>query len=200
MSPRPHRPHRPHRPDTASRGEAGSAYIVVLLVLVVVAIFGIALSLITQTESQIGTNERTLNRTFYAGDAGIERAIMRALVTVDKQPETYFYTDSGQPLVGGRLELGTQVEVSAFYPIQFTDCDLCEVNNKGTYGGKVYWKVTHAVTTRATRFATLNAGGTRTPIAQKTISTMVEGAPLQVAFPTFADPVEKAKELAKIKF
>lgn len=193
------RPHPAEAAETASRGEAGSAYIIVLLVLVVLAIFGIALSLITQTESQIGANERTLNRTFFAGDSGIQRAIMRAMVKDDHTPQSFFYTDSGQALVGGKLELGTQVDVSAFHPIQVSACNLCEVNGEGGYSGKAYKKVTHAVTSRATRFATLNAGGTKTPIAQKTISAMVSMEPYLASVTSLASVTDPA-ELAKIKF
>jgi Tfp pilus assembly protein PilX len=192
-------PQRPNPAATATRGEAGSAYIVVLLVLVVLAIFGIALSLITQTESQIGANERTINRAFYAGEAGIRRAIVRALVKDDHTPQSFFYTDSGQAFVGGKLELGTQVDVTAFHPIQVSACNLCEVNSEDTYSGKAYKKVTHAVTSRATRFATLNAGGTKTPIAQKTISAMIAVEPYMASVTSLAT-VNDPAELAKIKF
>jgi len=187
------------QPVSASRGEAGSAYIVVLLVLIVLAVFGIALSLITQTESQIGTNERTLNRVFYAADAGIERAVARALVAADHSPQDFFFTDSGGTMVSGKLELGSQVEVSAFHPIQVTACNLCEINNVGTYADKAYYKVNHAVTSRATRFATINAGGTRTPLAQKTVSAMVEVQPFRASVSALAS-VNDPAELAKIKF
>lgn len=190
---------RPVPAVSSARGEAGSAYIVVLLVLVVLAIFGIALSLITQTESQMGANERTLSRTFYAGDAGIQRAIMRAMVKNDHTAQSFFYTDSGQPFTGGKLELGTQVDVSAFHPIQETACNLCEINGEGTYSGKAYKRVTHAVTSRATRFATLNAGGTKAPIAQKTISAMISAEPYMASVTSMAS-VNDPKELAKIKF
>ncbi len=190
----------PSRPAvSASRGEAGSAYIVVLLVLVVLAIFGIALSMITQTEMQIGSNERTINRVFYAADAGIELAIARAIVTADHTPQSFLYTDSGANMVNSKLEMGTQVEVSAFHPIQVTACNLCEINNIGTYQDKAFYKVNHAVTARASRFATLTAGDDRTPLAQKTISAMVEIQPFRPSVASLAsvnDPIE----LAKIKF
>jgi Tfp pilus assembly protein PilX len=192
MSPSPHRPH-------PARGEAGSAYIVVLLVLVILAIFGIALSLITQTESQVGSNERTLNRVFYAADAGIELAIARAVVTAAHEPQTFFYTDSGQALVMGKLEMGTEVAVSAFHPIQVTACHLCEVNNIGTYADKAFYKVNHAVTSRATRYATLNAGGTKTPIAQKTVSAMIEIQPFRASVSSLASSTDPEK-LKEIKF
>ncbi|MEA2562372.1 MAG: hypothetical protein QOH06_3876 [Acidobacteriota bacterium] len=192
MSPSPHHPH-------PTRGEAGSAYIVVLLVLVILAIFGIALSLITQTESQIGSNERTLNRVFYAADAGIELAVARAIVTASHEPQSFFYTDSGLAFVGGKLELGTQVEVSAFHPIGVTACHLCEVNNVGTYADKSFYTVNHAVTSRATRYATLNAGGTKTPIAQKSVSAMVEIQPFRASVSSLAS-VTDSDELKEIKF
>jgi Tfp pilus assembly protein PilX len=183
----------------ASRGEAGSAYIIVLLVLVVLAIFGIALSLITQTEMQVGSNERTLNRVFYAANAGIELAVARAVVTADHTPQEFVYTDSGAVMANSKLELGTQVSVSAFHPIQVTACNLCEINNVGSYADKAFYKVNHAVTAQATRFATLTAGSTRTPLAQKTVSAMVEIQPFRPSVQSLAS-VTDPTELAKIKF
>ena len=101
-----------------SRGEAGSAYIVVLLVLVILTIFGIALSLITQTESQVGSNERTLNRVFYAADAGIELAIAQAVG--DRRPRAR--RPSSTPTAarrswGASWSWAREVDVSAFHPI-----------------------------------------------------------------------------------
>jgi Tfp pilus assembly protein PilX len=58
----------PRRPR---RGEAGSAYLVAILALVVLTIAGLSLALITQTETQIGANEKMVERAFYAADSGI---------------------------------------------------------------------------------------------------------------------------------
>ena len=63
--------------------ERGSAYLVTLLILVVLTLMGLSLALITGTESQIGFNERVMERTFYAGDAGIGVAAARVLVASD---------------------------------------------------------------------------------------------------------------------
>jgi hypothetical protein len=186
-----------HRP--VRRAEAGSAYIVVLLVLVVLTIFGIALSLITQTEMQVGTNERTLNRVFYAADAGISLAIAKALVSNDTRPQQFLYTDSGATLNSGQLDLGTQVSVSAFIPIQVTACNLCEINNVGTYADRAFYKVNHAVTVTASRFATLDAGSSKTPLAQKTVSAMIEVQPFRPSVESLALANDPA-ELAKIRF
>ena len=51
--------------------ETGSAYIVTLLALVVLTILALALAMVTQTEVQVGANEKTINRTFYAADSGL---------------------------------------------------------------------------------------------------------------------------------
>jgi type IV pilus assembly PilX-like protein len=51
--------------------EAGSAYVITLLALVVLTILALSLALVTQTEVQVGANEKTVNRTFYAADSGL---------------------------------------------------------------------------------------------------------------------------------
>ena len=67
------------RSPLALRGqEHGSAYIAALLVLVLLTIFGMSLVLITSTERQIGTNQRTISRMFYNADSGTAVAIAEA--------------------------------------------------------------------------------------------------------------------------
>jgi Tfp pilus assembly protein PilX len=190
-------------PISRSRGEAGSAYMAVLLVLVILTIFGLALSLITQTEMQVGSNERTLARTFYAADAGIEMATAKALVTSDHAAQNFFYTDTGKLLKSaGALDLGSNVEVTAFLPVQDVPCNLCEINNtdgSSTYANRSYSKVNHVVTATASRFATIDAGSTSTPIAQRTISAMVEVQPFKSP-PEALKILEDADALQEIRF
>jgi Tfp pilus assembly protein PilX len=177
-------------PDPAARpackaGEAGSAYVAVLLVLLVLTILGLALSLITQTEMQMGSNERTLSRVFYAADSAIEAATAQVLVTKDFTARTYLFTDTGLQLVNNDLQFGTQVALSDFEKLQEAPCNLCEINQAGSYGGKDYSKTTYSVTATASRFGTGDAGASRTPVAQKTISAMVEMQPFEK---TVVDP------------
>jgi hypothetical protein len=179
-------------------GEAGSAYVAVLLVLVVLTILGLALSFVTQTEMQSGRNERTVNRVFYAADAGIETAIARALVNSDHQGRKFFFTDSGSALTSGTLELGTEVSISDFFPIQEAPCDYCEINNGNSYQGRDYYNITHAVTSRATRFASLDAGGSRKILAQKTLSTMVDIQPWKTSPDILNKTVDNAAALKEI--
>jgi hypothetical protein len=70
-------------------GQAGSAYIAALLVLVVLTLIGLSLALITQSEMQIGANERVSQRLFYAANSGIAASTARALTNADYSSTTY---------------------------------------------------------------------------------------------------------------
>ena len=177
---------------SSSRGEAGSAYIMVLLVLVVLTILGLSLSFMTQTEMQIGSNERVTTRVFYAADAAIGAALANVMVERLYDPTTFVYKDPGT--VPG-LDFKSTVEVSAVVPLLDSPCNLCEINNLGTYSEKPTRKVNHGYSVVATRYA-----GTDTkPLAQEMLSVMVEVEPWTVpndAYKWINDPVE----MAKIKF
>ena len=177
---------------TDRRGEEGSAYLVALLSLFILTIVGLNVSLISQTEMQLGDNERTQQRVFYAAEAGFSPAVSKAVLDAD-----YLPFELSLPEAQSLLGLHNEVEVSAFFPILASPCDLCEINNAGAYGTKQYFEVTHAVTARAVRIgADAAAGGA---IAQKTISVMVDIQPseaLAEAHFALTDPVE----LEKIRF
>jgi Tfp pilus assembly protein PilX len=167
----------PLRP--ARKAEAGSAYIAVLVVLVVLTLLALALSLVTQTEVQIGSNERTVNRVFYAADAGTQAGLAQVLVSRDFTSHTYLLTDTGLQLVTSTLQYGTQVVLANFSKVQEGPCNLCEINQAGTYGSKDYKKTTLSFTSTASRFATINAGTAKTPLAQSTIEAMFEIQPIE---------------------
>ncbi|HSG38912.1 MAG TPA: hypothetical protein VLE27_04675, partial [Thermoanaerobaculia bacterium] len=97
---------------------------------------------------------------------------------------------SGVQLVSGKTQFGTQVTLSDFQKVQESPCNLCEINQGGGYGGKDYSKTTYTVTATAARFATFDAGGDRTPLAQKSVSAMLEMQPFEK---TVVDP-EAAKK------
>ena len=174
------------------RGEAGSAYMIVLLALVVLTILALSLAFLTQTEVQIGANERVTNRVFYAAESGIASATARALVTADYREHTYTFTEPGTAGVLGFTEV---VDVSPILPILDAPCNLCEINNAGTYSEKSFRKINHAVTATATRNTT---GGT-IPLAQKTLTAMIEVQPWKTSPEAFL-PINDPTQLAKIKF
>jgi len=51
--------------------ERGAALVVAILVLAILTVIGIALMLITSTETRIAANEWSVNRAFYSSDAGV---------------------------------------------------------------------------------------------------------------------------------
>lgn len=183
---------RAHLHHRLRRGERGSAYLVALLALVVLTIIGLSLTLVTQTEMQVGAVERTVKRVFYAADSGISEATARALTDADYASHTFEIAEpDANPLISPRHV----VEVSPFYPLLDAPCNLCEINNLGLYSTNAYRAINHAVTSTATRVGGANAD----PLGRKTLSTMLEVQPWQ-STPAAYLVIDDADELAKIRF
>jgi Tfp pilus assembly protein PilX len=174
------------------RSEAGSAYLIALMALVVLTIVGLSLALITQTEMQIGANEKSIERSFYAADSGIALATARTLVT--RRPawsEVYTIQDPA----GYGLRLEHEVDVSPFFPIGVAPCNLCDVNNAGEYGSTNYHRANHAVTAVAIR----HVPGSTKPISERALTAMVEFQPWTLP-PEAVLAIQDPSQLAKIKF
>lgn len=171
--------------------ERGSAYLVALLALVVLTIVGLALAFITQTENQLGANERTLQRIFYAADAGIDFSLARALANGDTAGRVVEIPEAdGNPLI----QPVAVIDTSPFLPILEAPCNLCQVNNAGEYGDPGYRKTTYVVTSTASR----RVGGDQI-MAQKTVSAMVDVLPQRSAAADY-QPVDDPEALAKIRY
>jgi Tfp pilus assembly protein PilX len=155
----------------------GSAYIVALLVLVVLTLVGLSLSLITQTELEIGSTERTLQRVFYSAESGISSTVAKALTEADYSTRTYRFVERNQVGVVRATTYQSDTEVSQFVPIIDPPCNLCEINDAGTYSDDSYKKVTFGVTSTAQRRRATNVGEASPLYAQKTIDTNVDVQP-----------------------
>ncbi len=175
--------------------EAGSAYIVALLSLVVLSAIGLGVALVTQTEMQIGANERTVQRTFYAADAGVATSTARALIQADYMANTYSMQDVS-PLPG--LVMRHELDASPFYPILDSPCNLCEINNAGAYSEQAYRRINHAVTVVARRQGQTDTGPD-TRLSEKMITSMLEVQPWKVGTEAYL-PADNPEELKKIKF
>ena len=172
--------------------QQGSAYLVTLLALVVLTIIGLSLSVITQTEMQIGANERIVQRVFYAADSGVSVATARALNAFEYESVAYSLRDAD---TSAALNLRQDVDISPFLPILSSPCNLCEINRAGQYGAQNYYRVNHAVTVVATR----RGGPLDTVLAQKTVSAMVDVMPWRPAPDAFL-PLSDPEQLKKLKF
>lgn len=151
-------PCRPAAPEARSPGESGSAYIIVLLVLVVLTILGLSLALVTQTERQIGTSEKTTQRVFASAETGISLAVAKALVLPDyrgmrlefREPRTRLDGSADPSLASQSLLLRHDVETSVLMPILDAPCNLCQINSGGS-ADLPYKEINHSLVSTATR-------------------------------------------------
>jgi type IV pilus assembly PilX-like protein len=181
---------RPHGRES----ERGSVYLVCLLGLVVLTILGLTLSLITQTEMRMGANERVLQRVFYAADAGFGTSLSRAMVQGDFSSETFTLPDPSSPPA---FDFRHSVAVTPLVPVLSAPCNLCQINNAGTYGAKQYHKVSHAVAVDAQRLGgDVNNAGL---VAQKALSAMLDVQPLE-STPDAHLVIEDAEQMARVRF
>jgi hypothetical protein len=178
---------RPFRP------QSGSAYVISLLALLLLTFIGLSLSVVTQAELQTGANESQANRVFYAAETGISHSTARALTNADYASATFEIDEPyGNPLISPRYQVAT----SAFLPILDSPCNLCEINNVGSYADRAYRKVNHAVAVQGRRVA----GAQDSPLAQKAISSMLEAQPWRISPPEALLVLDDPVELAKIRF
>lgn len=144
----------------SSSQESGSAYILVLMVLLVLTLLGLVLAFITQSEVEVGANERTVNRVFYGAEAGVTAAVTNLLIANDRSAQDLRFMDPGS------ATMGTHVVIPAMVEVNTGPCNLCEINQ-----GSDYQAITHDVVVTATRFG-LHAG-TETVLATKNLELMV---------------------------
>lgn len=190
MIPRP----RPPARRSARDPEAGSAYLVTLLVLLVLSILGLSLSVIGQTELQIGSNEMTSNRVFYAADAGVGMSVARVMY---RPPDfsSFTFRMEDEAVAESPIVLGSVVDVSPIVPISHEPCHLCQINE-----GAEFFQVNHILAAAATRRG-WRKGSDPTPsdrpLGRETVSASVQIQPWQQASPGSVNFTEE--ELQKVK-
>jgi Tfp pilus assembly protein PilX len=177
-----------------SSREEGSAYLVALLGLVVLTLLGLTLSVITQTEMKMGSNERVLQRVFYAADSGFGASLSRAMVQGDFSGKTYTLADTSSPAA---FNFRHSIDVTPLVPVLSAPCNLCQINNAGTYGAKQYHKVSHAVAVDALRVG----GEIDNPslVAQKALSAMLDVQPME-STPDAHLVIEDSEQMARVRF
>lgn len=159
--------HRTHRSGRTG-AETGSAYLIVLLVLVVLSIVGLSLVLVTQIESEIGTNERIIHRTFYSADSGVAAAVARKM-SGGAGPFEFQMNSLGV----GAWQRGDQVAVDNFFPVRLGFCNLCTANS-----GSEYHRIDYLVVAESTRYGTGSANrGNRHPLARQAVRSEVSIQP-----------------------
>lgn len=158
-------------PSSRRPGQEGSAYVVALLVLVVLTIFGLTLTMMTQTEVQIAANERTGNRTFYAAETGLHAAVARLLTGNECQMRIYEFPDELE--VPDAL-IGNRVCAEPIVPTTAAPCSLCQINQ-----GERYLRANHDLAVFA--FRAKEPGDpsfdAATAVARRSVCTMLDLSP-----------------------
>jgi Tfp pilus assembly protein PilX len=176
----------------ASRGERGSAYLIALLALTVLTILGLALVLITQTEVQIGANERTLNRDFYAADAGASVPFQEFMVNSDPNTPAFDLNDVAR----GTGHVGDTTTPTPTPTVMVQCCNYCSCEEKAT---QRQVEVNLATTSTATRTAVDNSGAT-TFQGEKTVSILMSVWPIQESKINLLKTIQDPTKLQKVRW
>jgi len=180
--------------------EEGSAYLITLLLLVVLTMMGLTLALVTDTEQQIGANERVLERTYYTADAGIGIAAARILVSsdyyfdVDDDDNNSYILNEAPGALATPLTR-SRVSVGPLLPTQVAPCNLCEINNAGSYRNNSFIRSNILLPSRAERDTLAEAVARRRVVA--TMDVQPWRLSLTPFFPLeFMTPAELADKAA----
>lgn len=156
------------------RRQAGGAFVVVLLVLLVLSAVAASLLFVTVTEMRIGGNERSVQRSLAAAEAGVGFTLARILVTGDYAEGDFALNARPEDDPDDPPLVGSAVATAPALPLLEVPCALCEINAAGTYGASAYTRVNVAVTASGRR-----GGGSRV-VAERTISAILDVQPVQV--------------------
>lgn len=125
--------------------ERGSVYLLAILVLLILTILGLALTLATQSEMQLGRNEELSKLSFYSAETGVAIATAKALIVPDLRSAKI---DLVEPTDTPDLNVRNRLEISPFTPVQSGPCDLCQVNEDALFS-----RIQHIVAVKSTRIA-----------------------------------------------
>lgn len=160
--------------------EQGSAYLIALMALFLLTILGISVSLVTQTEILSSSQERIIERTFYAAESGLEASVAHALGEGDFGPIEQVARRS-ELEQGALMNVQERVQSSPFFCMGDTPCNLCSINQ-----GSQYVRRNHMVAVNATR-AGVMGDGTEIPVGRKSLSAQVNVEPMQTVVDCLAD-------------
>lgn len=167
------------------RRDRGSAYILALLVILVLTFLGLTLSLVTTTEMQLGSNDRVLQRAFYAGDTGINYATARLLVTKETSAILLPVTERVTTGTDRTPSAATRVQLAAVIPVLSGPAAYSEINNVGTYSSKAANRSVVSIAAAGQR--TLQ--GSTGPVASRTVSALIDLQPFELPIKAY-DPLE----------
>jgi hypothetical protein len=161
-----------------SSHERGSAYLIALLSLFLLSILGLSVSLVTQTEIVLSSQDRQIERTFYTAESGIDLAIGRALATGDFSSVTH-QRQRSELEAGALVTVRERVQSSPLFCLGDSPCHLCSINQ-----GRVYVRRNHVLAVNADRYA---PGDEEAVLARKSLAAMIDAEPQERLVDCIAD-------------
>ena len=146
--------------------------------MVVLTVLGLSVALVTQTEIALGGQERVIERTFYAAEAGFQLSIAKALNEGDFGAITHERQRSDLEL-GQLVDIRERVRTSPLLCLADLPCNLCSINQ-----GREFVRRNHSLAVNAERFG---AGNEETVIGRKSLSLMIDVEPLEPVLDCLAD-------------
>ena len=157
------------------RSERGSSYVIALLALFVLTILGLALVVLTQNEVQIGANERTINRVFYAAEAGAAVTVAKTLTAKDYSENTSVFMETHPGAATNNI--ASVAHSTLMIPANISYCSWCPTDADGTQ----YYRVTHMLNVTTDVVSWTGASPTppvgATNLGEKTIGMVLEVQP-----------------------
>ena len=168
------------RPRAAKRSESGSAMMFAIVMMAILTILGVSLVLTTQTEVLAGSQERVMERTFYAAESGLELSVGNALGNGNFGPAA-LTRRRGNLEEGNMQAVREEVQSSPFFCLGDAPCGYCAINQ-----GRDFVRRNHVLAVTANRVVT-NDGGGDVNLARKALNTMVDVEPSERTVSCLAD-------------
>jgi hypothetical protein len=125
--------------QTQTQSERGAALVLAILVLAILTVIGIALMLITSTESKIAANEWSVNRAFYASDAGVRWATVQMDNPQPFMTRAEFVPPAGSDFGTVSFGLPSHIHAAGSFFTGGTDADITvSVQRPGALGRRYY--------------------------------------------------------------
>jgi hypothetical protein len=161
-----------------SRREQGSAYLITLMSLFLLTILGLSVSLVTQTEVILSSQDRQIERTFYDAESGIDLSVGRALASGDFSSVVQI-RERSELEQGELMTVRDRVQSSPLFCLGDSPCHLCSINQ-----GRTYVRRNHVLSVNAERIA---PGSEDVVLARKSLATMVDAEPQERLVGCIAD-------------
>lgn len=169
------------------RSERASATIIAIMVLFLLTVLGLALTLVTTTESMIAGNERLRAQSFYAADSGLDLAAIRLILADDTSPLLV--------QINGLLEdrsARTELLLESVVPTIDMPCNLCSISLRSGYESNDYGRQVFDLRSEGRRAGLNNSFNARELAADSAESTNIFAAQVQLSALLDIQPLQRS--------